>query len=46
MENGVVIIPINERALMTNANGENVYINTENVLPKNPKVLSETFGST
>lgn len=45
-ENGVLQIPVNERAMMTNASGENVYINTENVLPKNPRVLSETFGST
>lgn len=45
MEHGVLMIPVNERAMMTNAQGENVYINTENVLPKNPKVLSNTFGS-
>lgn len=45
MEHGVLMIPVNERAMMTNASGENVYINTENVLPKNPKVLSNTFGS-
>lgn len=44
-EHGVVMIPINERAMMQNATGENVYINTNNVLPKNPKVLSNTFGS-
>jgi len=45
MEHGVLMIPVNERAMMANASGENVYINTENVLPKNPKVLSNTFGS-
>jgi hypothetical protein len=45
MEHGVLLIPVNERAMMTNASGENVYINTENVLPQNPKVLSNTFGS-
>jgi hypothetical protein len=45
MEHGVLLIPINERAMMTNSSGENVYINTDNVLPKNPKVLSSTFGS-
>ncbi|MGV8961767.1 MAG: hypothetical protein ACOH2V_00030 [Candidatus Saccharimonadaceae bacterium] len=44
-EHGVVMIPINERAMMQNASGENVYINTDNVLPKNPKVLSNMFGS-
>ena len=45
MEHGVMMIPVNERAMMANASGENVYINTENVLPKNPKVLSNMFGS-
>lgn len=45
MEHGVIMIPVNERAMMANASGENVYINTETVLPKNPKVLSNTFGS-
>jgi len=45
MEHGVVMIPVNERAMMTNAAGENVYINTENVLPQNPRVLSNMFGS-
>lgn len=45
MEHGVLMIPVNERAMMKNESGENVYINTENVLPKNPKVLSNTFGS-
>lgn len=46
MEHGVLMIPVNERAMMTNAQGEDVYINTENILPKNPKVLSNSFGST
>lgn len=45
MEHGILLIPVNERAMMTNASGENVYINTDNVLPKNPQVLSNTFGS-
>lgn len=45
MEHGVLLIPVNERALMANTSGENVYINTDNVLPKNPKVLSNSFGS-
>ena len=45
MEHGVLLIPVNERAMMTNANGENVYINTTTTLPANPKVLSNTFGS-
>jgi hypothetical protein len=45
MEHGILLIPVNERAAMANASGENVYINTETVLPKNPKVISNTFGS-
>jgi hypothetical protein len=39
------MIPVNEKALMLNAEGDNVTINTNNVLPQNPKVLSNTFGS-
>ena len=45
MEHGVLLIPVNERAMMANESGQNVYINTENVLPKNPHVLSNMFGS-
>ena len=45
MEHGVLMIPVKERAMMINASGENVYINTDTVLPENPKVLSNTFGS-
>lgn len=45
MEHGIIMIPVNERAMMKNTSGENIYINTDNVLPKNPKVLSNTFGS-
>ena len=45
MEHGVLMIPVKERAMMLNAAGENVYINTDVVLPENPKVLSNTFGS-
>ena len=45
LEHGIVMIPVNERAMMTNAQGENVYINTDTVLPKNPRVISNTYGS-
>lgn len=45
MEHGILLIPVNERAMMTNSQGENVYINTDNVLPKNPRVLSNMYGS-
>lgn len=45
MEHGILLIPVNERAMMKNESGENVYINTDIVLPKNPRVISNTFGS-
>ena len=45
MENGVLLIPINERALAGEGDGGNIYINTSNVLPENPRVLSSNFGS-
>ena len=45
MENGVLLIPVNERALAGEGAGGTVYINTSNILPENPRVLSNTFGS-
>ena len=45
MENGVLLIPVNERAIAGEGVGGNIYINTSNVLPENPKVLSSNFGS-
>ena len=45
MEHGVLMIPVKERAMMQNEAGENIYINTDVVLPENPRVLSNTFGS-
>jgi hypothetical protein len=45
MEHGVLAIPVNERALVKNEAGENIYISAEKVLTKNPKVLSSSFGS-
>lgn len=44
-EHGIFKIPVNERALVSNQNGQNVYINTANVLPENPTVISNTYGS-
>ena len=29
MQHGILMIPVNERALMNNVSGQNVYINTE-----------------
>lgn len=45
MEHGILMIPVNERAMMANESGDNIYINTDNVLPKNPRIISNTFGS-
>lgn len=44
-EHGVALIPVNERTVAGEGSGGNVYINTNNVLPENPKVISDTFGS-
>ena len=44
-EHGVALIPVNERAVAGEGAGGNVYINTSNVLPENPKIISDTFGS-
>lgn len=44
-EHGILLIPVNERALAAEGSGGNVYINTSNVLPDNPNILSDTYGS-
>ena len=44
-EHGVALIPVNERTVAGNGVGGDVYINTSNVLPENPKILSNSFGS-
>lgn len=44
-EHGVALIPVNERAVAGEGAGGNVYINTSNVLPENPKIISDMFGS-
>ena len=44
-EHGVCLIPVNERAVAASGAGGNVFINTSNVLPDNPLVLSDMFGS-
>lgn len=45
MQHGILMIPVNERALMNNVSGQNVYVNTEKVLPNNPVIISDSFGS-
>lgn len=44
-EHGVALIPINERAVAGEGAGGNVFINTSNVLPDNPRMLSDMYGS-
>ena len=44
-EHGIALIPVNERAVAGEGAGGSIYINTSNVLPENPKIISDTFGS-
>lgn len=44
-EHGICLIPVNERAVAGHGAGGNVFINTSSVLPENPMVLSDMFGS-
>ena len=44
-EHGVALIPVNERTIAGEGVGGPVYINTSNVLPENPIVLSDMYGS-
>ena len=44
-EHGIAMLPVNERAVAGQGAGGNVYINTSNVLPENPMIISDMFGS-
>ena len=44
-EHGIALIPVNERVEAGQGAGGTVYVNTSNVLPENPKIISDTFGS-
>lgn len=44
-EHGIALIPVNERVQTGEGDGGNIYINTNNVLPENPKIISDTIGS-
>lgn len=44
-EHGIALIPVNERTVAGEGSGGNVFINTSNVLPENPKMLSDTYGT-
>ena len=45
MEHGVLLITVNERVQSVNAQGQSVSINSDQVLPRTPQVLSNKFGS-
>lgn len=44
-EHGISLIPVNERVTSGDGAGGNVFVNTPNVLPDNPRVISDMFGS-
>ena len=44
-EHGIAKIPVNERAVAGSGSGGDVFINTSNVLPQNPLMLSNQIGS-
>ena len=44
-EHGIANIPVNERAVATQASGGNVFITTSNVLPETPNILSDMLGT-
>ena len=45
MEHGIIVIPVNERTIAASGAGGGAYINTDVVLPNNPRVLSDNIGS-
>ena len=44
-EHGIALIDVNGRTLTGQGAGGMVYVNSANVLPENPKIISDTFGS-
>lgn len=44
-EHGLAIIPVNERTVAGGSEGGDVFINTNNVLPLNPNMLSDSIGT-
>ena len=44
-EHGIGIAVINERVLAGNGDGEPVFINTQNVLPEELTIISDTYGT-
>lgn len=44
-EHGIGILPINERVQVAGGENSQVYLNSNNVLPERPIMISKTFGS-
>ena len=44
-EHAVCLIPVNERVVAGEGDGGNAFINTKTVLPENPLVISNIYGS-
>lgn len=44
-EHSICLIPVNERAVAGEGDGGNVFINTKTILPENPIVISNIYGS-
>lgn len=44
-EHGLALIPIQERAIAAQGSGGMAYINTDEILPNTPNIISESYGS-
>ena len=44
-EHGTALIPVNERVVAGSGAGGDAFINTSNVLPENPRMLSDMYGT-
>lgn len=44
-EHGIGLISVNERSVAASSASGHAYINTSNVLPEHPRIISETYGS-
>ena len=44
-EHGIAYIPVNEKALITTQSNSEIYINSKDVIPDTPTILSDKFGS-
>lgn len=45
LEHGCLLIPVNERAVAAESKSGMAYINTNTILPDNPRVISDIYGS-